>query len=117
MDSHFYGTAFFVDEIQDALARLTADDVNAAITRHLQYDNLAIAIVTSDAEAFRAKLLSNDSSPITYNTEVSDEILEEDQTSARFTWRSMPIGYGSCGRRHVQVRRFGTRGWELGTCR
>ena len=84
MDSRFYGTDFFIDEIQDTLARLTTDDVNAAITRHLQYDNLAIAIVTSDAEEFRAKLLSNDPSPITYNTEVSDEILEEDQDISSF---------------------------------
>ena len=82
--SRFYGTDFFIDEIQDTLARLTTDDVNAAITRHLQYDNLAIAIVTSDAEEFRAKLLSNDPSPITYNTEVSDEILEEDQDISSF---------------------------------
>ena len=84
MDSRFYGTDFFVDEVQERLATLTVDDVNAAIRRHLQYDNLAIAIVTPDAHAFRQALLSTAPSPITYNTDVSDEILEEDEEISAF---------------------------------
>ena len=84
MDSRFYGTDFFVDEVQERLVALTVDDVNAAIRRHLQYDNLAIAIVTPDAHAFREGLLSTAPSPITYNTDVSDEILEEDEEISTF---------------------------------
>ena len=78
MDSAFYGTQYFVDEIRRRLAALTVDDVNVAIRRHLQYDNLAVAIVTRDAEAFRNRLLANEPSPPTYNTAVTDEIREED---------------------------------------
>ncbi len=78
MDSRFYGTGFYVDEIQRRLAALTVDDVNAAVQRHLQHANLAVAVVTTDAEGFRDRLLSNQPSPPTYNATVSDEILAED---------------------------------------
>jgi zinc protease len=79
MDSRFYDTEFFIDEIRSRLETLTVDEVNAAIRRHLQADNLAIAIVTRDAEAFRDDLLSGEPSPVTYNTAVGDEILAEDE--------------------------------------
>ena len=79
MDSRFYGTGFFVDEIRARLASLTVDDVNAAIKRRLQADNLAVAIVTSDAEAFRDELLSGQPSRVTYNTDVGEAILAEDE--------------------------------------
>ena len=79
MDSRFYGTGFYIDEIQQRLMALTVDDVNAAVRRHLQSANLAVAIVTTDAETFRERLVSNEPSPPTYNTTVTEEILAEDQ--------------------------------------
>ena len=79
MDSRFYGTGFFIDEIRTRLESMTVDDVNAAIRRHLQADNLAVAIVTRDAEAFRDELLSGEPSTVTYNTEVGEAILAEDE--------------------------------------
>ncbi|MDP7691798.1 MAG: hypothetical protein QGG89_08155, partial [Vicinamibacterales bacterium] len=79
MDSRFYETEFFIDEIRSRLEALTVDEVNAAIRRYLQADNLAIAVVTRDAEAFRDELLSGEPSPVAYNTAVGDEILAEDE--------------------------------------
>ena len=79
VDSAFYGTGFFVDEIRDRLSAMTVQDVNAAIRRHLQADNLGIAIVTREAEAFRDALLSGEPSDVTYNTEVAGDILNEDE--------------------------------------
>ena len=79
MDSRFYGTGYYIDEIQRRLPTLTVDDVNAAVQRYLRSDDLAIAIVTSEAEAFRDALLANDPSPPTYNAEVTDEIVAEDE--------------------------------------
>ena len=78
MDSLFYGTRYYIDEIQEHLGSLTIDDVNQAVRRHLQHENLAIAVVTSDAETFRDQLLSNAPSAPTYNTEVADEVMQED---------------------------------------
>ena len=79
MDSRFFDSGFFVDEIRTRLESLTVDEVNAAIRRHLQADNLAVAIVTRDAEAFRDELLSGEPSVVTYNTEVGEAILAEDE--------------------------------------
>ena len=79
MDSEFYGRDYFIDEIQRRLPTLTVDDINAAVRRHLQYDNLGIAIVTTDAEGYAERLLANTPSPPTYNTDVTDAILEEDK--------------------------------------
>ncbi len=78
MDSAAYGAAYFIDEIQRRLPGLTVDDVNAAIRRHLQADDLAVAVVTRDAAAFRDRLLANEPSPPTYNAAVTDAIRTED---------------------------------------
>ena len=79
MDSRFYGADFFLDEIQRRLPALTVDAVNDAVRRHLRHDNLAVAIVTTDAESFGDRLLANEPSPPTYNTAVTAEILTEDE--------------------------------------
>jgi zinc protease len=79
MDSRFYGGEYFIDEIQTRLSALTVDDVNAAIRRHLRFDDLGVAIVTTDAEDLRTRLLDGAPSPPTYNTAVTDAILTEDQ--------------------------------------
>ena len=79
MDSKFYGTEFYIDKIQSELENLTRDEVNAAVKRHLQYKNLAVAIITPVAKRFRDDLLANETSQIQYNVRVSPEILEEDK--------------------------------------
>ena len=79
MDSRFYGTDFYLDAIERHLTALTADAVNDVIHRHLQYDNLAIAVVTIDDVGFRNRLLTNEPSPPTYNTAVTEDILTEDE--------------------------------------
>ncbi len=78
MDSAAYGAAYFIDEIQRRLPELTVDDVNAAVRRHLQADDLAVAVVTRDAAAFRDRLLANAPAPPNYNTAVTEAIRAED---------------------------------------
>ena len=78
MDSAAYGAAYFIDEIQRRLPELTVEDVNAAIRRHLQADDLAVAVVTRGAAAFRDRLLANEPSPPTYNAAVTEAIRAED---------------------------------------
>jgi zinc protease len=79
MDSHFYGTEFFIDKIQKELKTLTVDDINSAIKRHVQYKNIAVAIVTKDAQTLKKKLLANEPSPITYTSAVDKAIVDEDK--------------------------------------
>lgn len=78
LDARLYDAGFLVDEIAARLPRLTVDDVNAAIRRRLRFDDLAVAVVTSDAQAFAERLLANEPSPPTYNVAVGEEILAED---------------------------------------
>jgi zinc protease len=58
---------------------LTLEDVNAAIERHWQSENLKVAIVTGEAEALREQLASGEPTPISYPTPKPTEILEEDR--------------------------------------
>ena len=90
MDARFYETEYLIDEIQRRLPQLTVDDVNAAIRRYLQVEDLAIAVVTTDAEAFVERLLSEEPSPPTYNTEVSDAVLAEDEEIVSYPVRVNP---------------------------
>jgi zinc protease len=90
MDARFYDTGFLIDEIQRRLPELTVDDVNAAITRHLRFDDLAIGVVTTDAEAFVERLQTGEPSPPTYNTTVSDEVLAEDEEIVAYPVRVNP---------------------------
>ena len=87
LDSRFYGTGLFTDEIQTRLSAMTVEEANGAIRRHLQADNLAVAIVTRDAEAFRDELLSGEPSSVTYNATVGEEILAEDEEITAYPLR------------------------------
>ena len=85
MDSEFYGTKFFIDRVQEELPRLKLEDVNAAVKRHLQAANLAVAIVTENAAALKETLLSGKPTPITYQTPTTSEaLLKEDKEIESF---------------------------------
>ncbi|HPY00569.1 MAG TPA: insulinase family protein, partial [Candidatus Marinimicrobia bacterium] len=62
----------------------TVNDVNSAIRKYLQYDNLQIAIVTNEAEKLREDLLANTPSPIKYITPKTEEVLKEDLEIANY---------------------------------
>ena len=80
IDSVFYGTAFFIDRVQEELPRLTVEAVNAAVKRHLNARNIKVAIVTDGAREIQAALLSGRSTPITYQTPTTNEdLLKEDR--------------------------------------
>ncbi len=79
MDSDFYGTKYFIDRIAEELPKLTVEDVNAAIKRHLQWRNLRVAVITKDAAGFRDALLANVPSPVKYPGPMPAAILEEDK--------------------------------------
>jgi zinc protease len=90
MDSHFYGREDYLAELDDLLAELTADDVNDAIRKYWQADDMFVMIVTavSEAEPLAESLLNNTPSPMTYSNLVlsglSDEIKAEDELVANY---------------------------------
>ena len=79
IDSKYYGIPTFTDYVRDQLAKLTLEDVNRAIKKHLQAENIKIAVVTKDAEAFKQGALDGKPTPISYTSTPPKEILEEDK--------------------------------------
>jgi zinc protease len=80
MDGQFYQRKSVVEELNRRLPTMTLKQVNAAIKKHLGYKNLAVAVVTQQAEAFRDKLLSGEPTPLVYDTEGTPaEVLAEDK--------------------------------------
>ena len=84
MDGAFYGGKSLVDELAERLPRMTVDDVNGAIRRHLQPDNLSLAVIAdpAGAETFIDRLATNAPSPIAYATETKPDVLTEDRAIA-----------------------------------
>jgi len=80
MDSRYYGTPYYIDEIEARLKKLTAADVNAAIKKYLTTDNYDAVIVTANAQQLKETLQKDEPSPKTYNSTVAPEILEADKT-------------------------------------
>ncbi|MBR9977117.1 MAG: insulinase family protein [Bacteroidetes bacterium] len=79
IDAKFYGIEReYIDLFRKRIAALTLEEVNAAIRRHLQYDNVKFGIVTNDAETFRRDLVMDVPSPVSYASPVPAQVLEED---------------------------------------
>jgi zinc protease len=79
LDSRYYGIPDFNTYMRDKLSRLTLEDVNNAIRRHLKSDRMRIVMVTKDAEGLRQAIINNTPSPIKYNAPKPKEILDEDE--------------------------------------
>ena len=79
LDSRWYGMGEFASDMRDRLAKLTRDDVNRAIRKHLSSKNLSAVIITKDAKGLRDKLVADGFSPITYDAEKPADLLAEDK--------------------------------------
>ncbi|MDX1439620.1 MAG: insulinase family protein, partial [Rubricoccaceae bacterium] len=84
LDSDYYGIEEFTEYIRSGLEELTLDDVNRALRRHLQSENMAAVVITPNAEEFRDALLADSPSPMEYASEKSDEIYAEDEVIQQY---------------------------------
>lgn len=84
IDSHFYGIPSFPAYLREGLERLTLDDVNRAIRKHLRAGRLRIAMVGPEMETMRNALINNAPSPIGYHSAKPDDILDEDKVVAEW---------------------------------
>lgn len=85
IDALFYGTPPLVEAVQDALPRLTVEEVNAAARRHLGTQHLKVVMVTEGAAELAATLLEGRPTPITYQTPTTDAaVLAEDRKIETF---------------------------------
>ena len=79
LDSRWYGIPDFSSYMRDRLSRLTREDVNRAVKKHLSAKNFSVVIITKDADDLRRKLSGDEISLITYDADKPPELLEEDK--------------------------------------
>ena len=91
MDSKFYGTPYYIDEIQARLSKLTVGEVNAAIKKYLSTDNYEAVVVTANAQQLKDTLQKDDPSPKTYNARSTPR----SPRPTRSSWRSRSRRRGS----------------------
>jgi len=79
LDSKWYGIPEFTQYMRDGLQKLTVEQVNAALKKHLTAKDLTIVYITKDAQGLRQALVSDAFSPIKYDGEKPKALLDEDQ--------------------------------------
>jgi zinc protease len=90
MDSKFYGRDNYLQDLDQLLRNTTLEDVNKAIRKHWQTDNMFVTIVTdvSEAEPLARSLKENLDSPMSYSNLVKSglpkEVVSEDDEVAKY---------------------------------
>jgi zinc protease len=79
LDSKWYGIPAFTEYMRAGLSTLTLDQVNAAIKRHLNADNMSIVIIAKDAQGLKQTLVADAFSPIKYDGTKDQALLDEDR--------------------------------------
>jgi len=79
LDARWYGTPAFTTYVREGLAKLTREDVNAAVKRHLSATDLSFVFVTKDAKALADALVADAPSTMTYEAAKPPALLEEDR--------------------------------------
>jgi len=88
VDDRYYGIDGHLATFRKRMDEITLDEVNAAVKKYLQADNLQIAIVTAHAEKLRDAIVTDAPSPIDYGAVPKPkEILEEDKLIERYPLR------------------------------
>jgi len=85
IDDRFYGIdGSHLEKFHQMMDELTLKDVNEAIKKHLQYNNMKIAIITNNAEELKKQLVSNAESPIQYDSPKSEDVYKEDKEIMKY---------------------------------
>ena len=88
MDSRFYGRQDYISELDGLLKKLTLNDVNNAIKKYWQTENMFVTIITDKSEAgpLAASIKENKPSPMSYSNLVKEglpeDVLKEDEAAA-----------------------------------
>ncbi len=74
LDSKYYGRKDYIKEMDALLAKLTVNDVNKAVKKYLQTQNMFVTIVTDDSEALplAQALENNTNTPMSYSNLVKE---------------------------------------------
>src|SRR5690606_26016033 len=82
IDSKYYEIDRFSEYVRDGLASLTLEDVNRVIRENLDTEQMQYVFVAKDANDLRQRLIDDSPSPITYESEKPEELLQEDSEIA-----------------------------------
>ncbi|MGZ8868284.1 MAG: M16 family metallopeptidase, partial [Thermoanaerobaculia bacterium] len=78
LDSWWYGMGEYTETMRSRYAKLTREEVNGAIKKHLSAKNLHVVIITKDAEGLKNLLAKDELSSIKYDAP-KPELAEEDK--------------------------------------
>jgi zinc protease len=84
IDSQLYGIPDYNTYLKSALAKLTRDDVNRAIRKHLGGQSLRIVVIAQGCEELKKKFLAGAPSPMQYNSPKPQDLLDEDKVVERW---------------------------------
>ncbi len=79
LDSQYYEIDEFAEYVREGLSDLTLADVNRVIRENLATENMRYVFVTNDAADLQARLVDERASPLTYESEQPEALLQEDE--------------------------------------
>ncbi len=79
LDSKWYGMPEYTSYMRSQLQKLTRADVNHALKTHLSASDLSVVMITKDAAGLRDALLADSFSPIKYDGQKPQSLLDEDK--------------------------------------
>lgn len=81
LDDLFHGAKTpFLEQARESFQTLTVEDVNQAISEHLDMASMKVVIVTKDADALRQQLADGAVAEVKYHTPKPEQILEQDES-------------------------------------
>jgi len=92
IDGEFYGRKDLITELAERLPKLTVDQVNATVRKHLKPRGMKVSIVARDAAGLRELLASGKPTPISYDTQgTPEDVLAEDKQIAVFPLKDVSV--------------------------
>jgi zinc protease len=81
VDDVFYGISGkgHLARFSEMMASMSLDEVNAALKKYLQHENMIIVIITGEAESLAEALRKDLPSPMKYGSSKAVDVLEEDK--------------------------------------
>ena len=79
LDSEFYQTDEFVKYVREQFAKLSLADVNRVIKENLQTKDIHYVFISGNGADMKKRLLSEQVSPLTYNSDKPAELLASDK--------------------------------------
>lgn len=84
IDSLYYGIPDYLTYVKSAIAKLTREQVNEAIRKHLRTERIQFVAIAGDAAGLKKELLSSELATINYTSPPPEAILEEDKTVGKW---------------------------------